>query len=470
MSSLASEQVSIEHQLNQLRSRKDMLTQNSYPGDCTRVCGLRATLEASVRDIDLRCGELESRLEIILKEIKHNTEQLDKNQSILQNIAPAIPVMKSLWDKLSSNYLIDLALDGESFVECLNTHCGDIVNRIVRGLESSKLYYTYKDLYDRSVSIKNSLSMMKTADSVQMSVDVVNEMIRDREEKLNSGISVLDTLDSSILEKSSRMKDICSMSKILSDMNSTISNANKACNSKLVQCRIDFDKQLISEHNNVRNVLSEKLREVEHTLSEQSKIIDILDSEIRPTLEDLRKQKLNWEAVESGLSPTKGLPCIYLIRFINRIMSRANALIQEVWYCDMELEYLEEKESLDFTIGMILNKSTAVKDISLGSKGQQAIIDLTTTLGFAIERGLLSKTTVKFDESDAQLTESHRVKLIELLSRMIDDGSIKQMLLVNHYAAQTGISQCDCVCLSTDGVLLPNEYNKWANITAVSGP
>lgn len=460
LSSLTTEKVGLEHQLQQHKSRKSMLTQNSYPQDCSRVCGLRASLEASVRDIDLRCKDIEARLNDIDEMFKSHNATLSEYQKTLQDVSPAIPIMKSLWDILADNYLTNLALDGESFVDCLNVHGFEIINRLKRGIESSKLYYRYEDLKHRSDSITNTLSMMDANDSVSMSIDVIDDIIRDRKAKLESGITELDDLEKTIEKIRHDIGTVVNMGSSVATLERVVNDISSAMNAVLILERIKFDQQLVSEHNNVRNVVSSKLREIEHTLQEQRRIVDVLNTEIRPTLNELREQRKQWETVEEGLSPTKGLPCIYLIRFMNRIFARANAIISSIWYCDMELAYIDEKEGLDFSIELILNKSSTVKDISLCSNGQKAVVDFAVTVALAIERGFNKWLPFKCDEIDAALTPEHRLKLTQCISDFLDDGTMKQLLLVNHFAIQTGISACDIVSLSEDGLVLPAVYNE----------
>lgn len=460
LSSLNNEKVSLEYQLQQHKSRKSMMTQNSYPGDCARVCGLRATLEASVRDIDLRCKEIETRLAQINRDIVDCQDKLNSCQKRVQDVTPAIPTMKLLWDTLSSNYIIDLALNGEGFVECLNDHGFEIVNRVTRGLESSRIYYRYKELFDKATAMKTTLTAMESSNAVSMSLDMLNEIISDKENVLNKGIVELDALEQQAEQIKLTSTKLSDMRSDLESLDNIIADTNKAANASLILNRIKFDEQLIAEHNVVRETLSVKLREVEHTLQEQKRIIDVLDTEIRPTLQQLRDQKRDWETVESGLSPTKGLPCIYLIRFMNRVFARANSIIANIWYCDMELAYIEEKDDLDFSISLILNKNTTVKDISLCSNGQKAIVDFAITLAIAIERGFNKWLPFKCDEIDAALTPEHRAKLTQCISDYIDDGTIKQLMLVNHFSVQTGIMSSDVVSLSEDGLVLPSVYNE----------
>ena len=173
----------------------------------------------------------------------------------------------------------------------------------------------------------------------------------------------------------------------------------------------------------------------------------------------LKQEEDIWKAVESGLNPSKGLPCIYLVRFMNRLIQRANQFIKEVWCHDMELVYLNEEDDLDFTIQVMQNKSTITKDISLCSNGEAAIINLAMILAIGVERGYLNWCYLKLDEIDAALTETHRSRLVALIDRLVNEGVIKQLFLVNHFAIQTGMSKCSTICLCSEGIVLPNEYN-----------
>lgn len=465
VSNLMAEKSGIEQQLAQHKSRREMMTQNSYPSDCARVCGLRATLEASVRDIDLRCQEFEARLKKIYDDLRVSNERLSENQKRLMEVGPAIPIMKRLWDKLSENYLLDLALNGESFLECANAHCFEITNRIVKGIASSKIYYRYKELFDKSEQIKSTLAMMETNEAANLSAEVIQEMIEDRQKKLDAGIVELEDLERSLKSLTDDVQVAEEAKFALTYLNNFIKTTETVLNKNLIRCRIDFDRKMIDEHTVLKNQISTRLREIEHTLEEQKRITDVLNTEIRPTLEQLRKDRMDWELVESGLSPTKGLPCIYLVRFMNRLIARANAIIKEIWYCDMELAYVNEQELLDFSIGVIFNKSTTVKDCSLCSNGQKAVINFAFLMAVAIERGYINWCPLSLDEIDGALTEQHRTTLVATINRLLEEGVIKQLFLINHFALQSGISLCSVVALATDGILVPGEFNTHASIT-----
>ena len=462
--SLTAEKTELETQIAKSEARLEQLTKNSYPQDCQRVCPLRSTVEGAIRDVRLRIESYKGRIADINKHMTGASVLIETNTKLLNEINPAYPVIRRLKSTLEDNCLIDIALRGEKLIDCLNSHGQDISNRIRIGLAASKKYHRCQNLKNRIEQITHTLGMMDSLENTQMSTDVINGIIADKEKKLEAGISKLEEIDARCAKLVAGMDHIANINGILRELQTIITRTETAMNIKLVRTRIEFDKEIIAEHTRIKNDLSTKLREIERTLTEQKRISDILHSETLPQLENIRKEKQKWEAVEQALSPTKGLPCIYLVRFINRLFARMNAYIKEVWSYDMELVYLNEEDDLDFTFQVMINKSSIVQDISVCSNGQKAIIDLAFILAVCVERGWNNKFAICMDEVDSALTDEHRGKLVGLISELLDNGTIKQLFLVNHFAIQTGIQHCETVALSTDGVVLPAEYNLHANI------
>ena len=232
-----------------------------------------------------------------------------------------------------------------------------------------------------------------------------------------------------------------------------------------VKAWIEFYRGVADDLVRAKNDINEELYNISKILQEQHKYSSILEDEILPTIDKVSKDKETYESVADGLSPVNGLPCIYLIRFINRLIAKANKIIGKVWYYNLELIYLDEGADLDFNIKIMFRNATEAKDISMLSKGQRAIVDLAMRLALCIERGFLEEFAVRLDEIDGPLTEEHRTKLVCMLSDLMDKGVIKQMLLVNHYAMQTGMHQCSCVALNTEGIIVPDDVNQCAEIS-----
>ena len=458
--SLQSEKEALEKQNETCKARLGVLTKNSYPQDCQRVCQLRATVESSIRDVRLRMADIDNRLQRIKEHTDEAKQTIEKNNAVLTEIAPVRPALKKLYDILHDNYLMEIALAGDTFITCMNTTPMEVINRLRRGIENSKKFHRYKNQKQRYDELSRTLSMMKTIESSQMSAEMIEKIVLDRERKIGEGIAKINDIEDECRKIDENLDKVTRVAEIMVDINRIIDSVQTNMNIKIIRTRIEFDKQMIQEHEDLRREVGATLREIERTLDDQKRLHDVLETEIRPTLKQLRTDEDKWKAVESGLNPSKGLPCIYLVRFINRLLQRANQFIKEVWCHSLELVYLNEEDDLDFTIQVMQNKSTIVKDISLCSNGEAAIINLAMILAIGVERGYLNWCYLKLDEIDAALTEGHRSKLVALIDRLVADGTIKQLFLVNHFAIQSGMSRCSTICLSAEGIVLPNEYNK----------
>jgi DNA repair exonuclease SbcCD ATPase subunit len=309
-------------------------------------------------------------------------------------------------------------------------------------------------------NIESQLATIAAVQDIGVSSDLIDKLIDEKEAQLNDCIVLIDKLE---LEKVDTEKMSADLKQLWTSMEEAI-NRVKDIETLLNRSRCDqiikYETGIVEDLLKAKHDISNQLFSINKTLNNQQKYRDILDSEILPTSRNVRKEKDLLETVAKGLSPNSGLPCIYLTRFINRIIARANAFIREVWYYDMELVYLEEEADLDFSIGILIRHSTTVKDLSLLSMGQRAIVDLAVSLAICVERGWFDTYSMMADEVDAALTDEHRTRLVSMISRLLDENIIRQLFLVNHFAIQTGMHHCGSIVLSPEGIVLPAEYNK----------
>jgi DNA repair exonuclease SbcCD ATPase subunit len=122
-------------------------------------------------------------------------------------------------------------------------------------------------------------------------------------------------------------------------------------------------------------------------------------------------------------------------------------------------------QPLDYNIPISVYGSEPLKDISICSDGQKAIIDFAFTLAILETRGIGMLYPILLDELDANLSESHRANLVGLLGDIIREEKIREFFLVNHFATlSTAIPNCEMVCLSEEGISLPPVYNRHVTI------
>lgn len=457
MSQIARELVEVEDRLTRLTSR-------SYPSECTMVCQLRSTVEESIKATQKRRSDLLDRRSRADKQAQELYAFVNDNSPVYDRQMRYHSEINRLTEWLRRYGVESIAFEGEDPVECCNFHCSDIPNRIIRACSLTRYIKQRDELSSELTSIQKTLEKMSETRQLQMSMELIESTIKDKESKINAGAEEMIDLENRLSRETSIAEEMEDVSALTRELNIRVSDAEQLLNMERIEMITDFHKDLINELESTKFELNQELFSVNETISNRQKYIDILESEIIPTTQKVEADKRLYDAIADGLSPSKGLPCIYLVRFINRLIMRANKIISHVWMYGMELVYLKEDDELDFNIQVRIRGNTTVKDLSTLSMGQQTIVNLAMTLALCIERGLLDWMALRLDEVDGPLTDEHRTRLVCMLSDLVDKDNIRQLFLVNHFAMQTGMSKCANVVLSSEGICVPDVYNSTATI------
>ena len=454
--------IEVISELGVVKERLDKVRAKSYPKDCREICPLRDAVAETVSTAEARLNQLVERKRDLLKQNEELTNFINLNGPVYQTQIGYHNSINHLTQNIRGLGLESIAFQGSDPIEVCNSQVYDIFNRVSKACEVTRLWEQKQSLSNEIDGIQRTLKEMANAKQLQMSAELIEHAIKDREEKLELGIKEIERLDKYAQKEESRGNALNTISDNFRRLEYRVADANNMLNHWRIQDIIEFDTKLISDLSEAKHDLAAELYNVSNILDDQRKHRDILESEIIPTSKKIEKEKHLYEMVADGLSPTSGLPCIYLVRFINRLLRRANEVIHDVWLYDMDLKYLQEDEELDFTIPVVIRNNTEIKDINECSMGMKAIVNFALNVAICIERGYFEKYPFAFDEGDAPLTESHRTRLTSLLSKYLDRGIIRQMFLVNHFAVQSGLSQCECVVLNPEGIVLPTVYNQHA--------
>jgi len=457
LSQIAQELTTVEDRLNRLTSR-------AYPSDCTAVCQLRSTVEESISAARTRKAELLDRRDRVNEQAQELYKFVNDNSPIFDRQTQYHIDISRLVGWLRQYGVENVALSGEDPVECCNMHCSDIPNRILKACEQTRYVVRRDELNAEITSIHKTLEKLAETKQLQMSMDLIETTIKDKETKINLDADELIGLEHRLdveAKLAEEFDDVAALRKKLGDV---YLDSEVLLNMERIEMITQFNKDLIKDLESAKFDINSELFSVNEIVSNRQKYISILESEIIPTTQKVEANKKLYDVIADGLSPNNGLPCIYLMRFINRLISRANKIISHVWMYGMELVYLTEGDSLDFNIQVRIRGNTLVKDLATLSMGQQTIVNLAMTLALCMERGLLDWMALRLDEVDGPLTDEHRTRLVCMLSDLVDKGTVKQLFLVNHFAMQTGMSQCGSICLGTDGIITPDVYNVHATI------
>ena len=452
-------------QIDAARDRISRLTSRSYPADCTRVCPMRSSMESSIKLND-------EQLKLLVAKKSDLDEKIEYLEAKARKLDPICKDQVKLHGDFEQHFMTHVksfGLEAIAFGECdpyefMNERPSEAVNRISIACTNTINLENLRSLESEKTSIEAQLAAIVVQET-GISAEMLDELVADKEAQLDKTIDVIDKLETVRRENEEKVYAVrklwCSMDEAMQRAKDIETFLNRGRCEAVIQ----YESGIVEDLLKAKHDISNQLFSINKTLSSQQKYKDILETEILPTTASVKKEKDLLETIAKGLSPNSGLPCIHLKRFINRIIARANAFIKEVWYYDMELMYLGEEDELDFSIGILIRHNSTVKDLSLLSMGQRAIVDLAVNLGICVERGWFEHYPMMADEIDAALTDEHRTRLVSMISRLLDESILKQLFLVNHFAIQTGMHHCGCVVLSTECIVLPAEYNKNCDIS-----
>ena len=95
------------------------------------------------------------------------------------------------------------------------------------------------------------------------------------------------------------------------------------------------------------------------------------------------------------------------------------------------------------------------------SDGQKEIINLAWAVAMFNQLKLGQEYSLKLDEPDSNLSEGHRTRLLHVLSTLVRQKTIQQLMLVNHHPSlYTSFNNCQTLCLCEDDIVLPAQYNQ----------
>lgn len=445
-------------ELNRLQRQREHVLKTSYPASCNLTCALKTNIDQQLNEIKTEATKwLDVQVKLISK-LTSIKRRLGKLEMALQSPTTALPIIRKLEQLISGNNWGNFLINHAPLISFLNHNCSDLGNNLTRLIQNSTNLHLQKQ-YTTELSLCQTKVTALEATNLPAKT-LIEKSIIDKEIVLNRLIGQQRQLTDQLQLNSNRYVLNTEILELIDIFNVKAIETEATCKQLSIQYQLMYLQVLLDEKSSYKLQINTKLREIEHTIKEQEGYLIRLNEEVLPSILVVENKLQLWTVIEKELSPSAGLPHIYAIRYINSLIKLVNDYIRLVWSYDMEILYISEERHLDFSLEVMLNKNTELKDISICSDGQKAIIDLAFTLAICTLRGYAFQFPLKLDEIDAALSESHRTKLMSLFGKIISEQAVNQMFMVNHFASlYSGILDADIVCLSEEGIVLPQVYN-----------
>jgi len=454
----------IQTDIFKLRAKRNSEESYQYPENCNLICKLKE----SVQKMHQKTTDELTRFETKEKELQEKYSKLSLTVNQLKNDvsipSSARPKIDDILIFLQGFSLVKYVLNDESLETVLNRDPYEITNKVKRVIDCNVANLTRIEYTKDLMVVDTKIAALRTAQAAAKELKLISKTIYDNRVKLESTSEKYRDDLKKIKEMRSDWQSLSVLSDHAEKLENLFQEYTELSKATWVASRIEFDSKIIQDQKTIKQEVSEKLREMETTISDQDNLITRLNDEILPTSKSITNSREVWIAIEAGLSPTSGFPHVYMVQYINQLITLVNQYISSVWYYDMELVYLDESKPIDYDIQVMINKNSVIKDLDMLSDGQKAMVSLAFTLAICIHRKYADIYPLKMDEVDPALTENHRIRLTGLISDWLQNRKICQLFMVNHFVVHTGMTECGAICLSTEGIVLPPVYNLHAEI------
>lgn len=148
---------------------------------------------------------------------------------------------------------------------------------------------------------------------------------------------------------------------------------------------------------------------------------------------DLKREMANLTIIQESASTKKGIPVVYMKRYLGRIRKVANQLLDLIYEGDLRLAKFNITQD-SFEVPFVKN-GAKLPDVKHASQSEVALI--TMALSFALmKRATGSYNVLLLDEIDAGLDDENRAAFLKMLGAQMATLKAEQVFMVSHNMSQ----------------------------------
>jgi ABC-type hemin transport system ATPase subunit len=371
----------------------------------------------------------------------------------LNNTKPHMENLSRIVDMARTNPVLHHVLKGIDVLYTVQYNTSIITNRMMALYTHIRKWNQFREIIsdlDSAYTLRNARIGSQNVDSVKIVMDI--KKIKDTLSELSSSN---ESISAEIRGLSVKIWNIRQYNSVKDE----IADLVKCCTQsvEMVADRYDLDQltSLKASIGEERSKLLIRLGEIERVLRDQTSIRARYDEEIVKELATVEKEKAEQERIEKVLV---SIPRRSTADFMNKVIDAANIVIGYIWTVPLELEHIDPSKDISYEI-LVKGDYDTVRDISKCSDGQTEIINLALNIGL---RMVLGKTGIPLclDEAGRTFDTKHKQNLVLLLRKLLDDGIVSQLFLVNHHASiHEGFADSETIVLKEGNMVLPEKYN-----------
>lgn len=454
-------------------------------------------------NVYLRLKRSKKSIDKFLKEqSKHNLSRINKNDisSILNNIfqddviitpncntqyvdCPYYRIadtMDSIRDKLEEDEYDD---DTLRYIKVISDNVDNILNELdmmkhIMIPDSAREGLNEKHILERLESglpffdlsiLQEFLSILKEyeiyRDNISKLKEYEKQLVLYKSSGIDSHISEIKELKGNIEFYKNNInvleKDVLIINKELESVDSNIALVTKYEDGKkyrkMFETNLASTKKILEP---LESAAGEKM-ELEFSLRQVTNLINIMREDhkaLESRINEYRRltqegEKLSLKLADLSiildtLSTKKGLPVVYMNRYLGEIQSLANNLLKIIYGNNFHLSKFNVTSDV-FEIPYIKN-GNKISDARYASQSEVALI--TMALSFALaSKASQNYNILLLDEIDAGLDEENRTAFLKMLYAQMRKLKAEQCFIISHNLSQMVNIPMDCIMLSDTG-------------------
>ena len=283
---------------------------------------------------------------------------------------------------------------------------------------TEKIVSNYKKELSNTESLRESYQNNKAEITLSMKrIDELDSELSDLEYLLYE-INIIIDLCKKVLELYDRGKELNTEYKTYSEMIDDYEEINKE-----MESITDEKENIQATINRLNDSIEREEDEYEDTKKSLNYVEILLDN--KKELDDkFSKTKL----VRDALDPKKGIPLLFIDRFLDKIQDKVNELLDIAYNSEFRIKF--ELTDRDFFIKVYKGLSV-LPDISNASQGETSLTSV--SLSLAMIQYMVRKYNILYlDEIDGTLSNKNRRIFLTLLEKQIEDLGIEQIFVITH--------------------------------------
>lgn len=391
-------------------------------------------------DADVKTAEYSQKTADKNEEIKDTEKKLDKTVTIVDTFRDINSIWKMVQENLSIIEKFPIVSEFVGFDTFKDFFRKD-KNKFLDVTELNDFVYLKKELKEiKSITLPD---IERNIELLESKAELINSLKNDIEKIANSLVTRQDELDGIMEELDMEMKKRKASEALLVKLNNYLKALegvervnNEFEDVKFKLGEISQDIKQISELNTWNKQIVEAVEDIDSELTPLEQELDQVKFNIEKLKEyTVKKDRLekefgNVDIVKNALSPTKGIPLLFIDIYLKQTKSIANRYLNIAYNGRFYIDNFELNEK-DFLIRVKKEDGQLVDDISIASQGEVSLSSISLSMAL-MQQSLRQYNILLLDEPDGELDGQNRRAFVAILESLFSSMGVEQAFIISH--------------------------------------